>query len=135
MKKKPLSDRYLMILWRKAILLANGNRCFFCGNTNVNELECHHLVHRSAYILRWDWRNGIPVCVGKCHRLAHRLEGAMMIANAHKFIYYLRKNENVTLMEYCLKNGITKEEFRRQAAKELKEKIKEYNSLENRGII
>ena len=139
-KKKPLSDKYLMSLWRKAVLLANGNRCFFCSNPNVDELECHHIVHKSTYILRWDWRNGISACncinqynrnkyglfIGTCHQYAVTQSGRIQIFMRHEYIDYITRWEKTTLKAHLAETGMTKEEFRRQVAEELKSKIREY---------
>lgn len=128
--KKPLSDRYLMILWRRAVLEANGNKCFFCGNPNVDELDCHHIVgRRECWLLRWDWRNGIPVCKisrdgdQSCHLFAKSKNGEYELQIRYPYWNYLRDRENIKYKDYLVQNGITTAEFRQMIAKELKEKI------------
>lgn len=133
--KKPLSDRYLMILWRKAVLKANGNKCFFCGNPTIDELEAHHIIRRrECWLLRWDWRNGIPVCKirkpfiayewkGTCHEYAKSKCGEDNIRQWFPHWGYLCDRENIKYKDYLVQNGMTTAEFREMVAKELKEKI------------
>jgi len=59
-----LSDTSLFVLWRKACFRRRGYRCAICGGTFG--LEVHHIVKRRVKLLRWDPRNGLPVC-RSCH--------------------------------------------------------------------
>jgi len=131
--KKSVSDRYLEQLWRKAVLAEHGHRCFFChyGET-VGPLEAHHIVRRARKVLRWDWRNGIPVhkyhlVDGKmtCHQFAHTKAGERIIARRHQYYRELCRLEQMNFKEYMQQGGVTEDEFRRQKLAELKEKINE----------
>ena len=78
--KKGVSDRTLQRKWRKAVLLAHGNRCVICGLRKPDsELECHHIIPRRKRVLRHDHYNGVPVCVGECHQKAHTEAGKLVI--------------------------------------------------------
>ena len=67
-KERGYSDKYLMKLWRDKVLHECLHSCVICGMSDqVSELECHHFVHRNHYLLRYDWRNGFPVCKYRNH--------------------------------------------------------------------
>ena len=73
MKKREsgTSPANLMKWWRKAVLAVWGDRCVWCGRKPV---ECHHIVRRGKAVLRYDWRNGIPLCA-TCHAEADTASG------------------------------------------------------------
>ena len=95
-KERGYSDKYLMKLWRDKVLHECLHSCVICGMSDqVSELECHHFVHRNHYLLRYDWRNGFPVCKyrnheydnGKgmsCHRYADTPAGREVIESIIK---------------------------------------------------
>lgn len=124
-----VSDKYLMSLWRKAVLKMWGNKCAYCGHDDVSQIECHHRVHRNNYILRWDAKNGIPACKvthyknrgkynGKsCHQYADSLAGKREVK---KHEAYLSMYENITLKQYLALTGMNNAEFRRHKLAELK---------------
>lgn len=137
--KKKLSDRYLDMLWREAVLAEWNNQCGFCGA--MGELECHHIVYRRNRVLRWDYRNGFPVCKGNdlwdgktCHGFAHTKLGEKKIIEVLEDYHYdyLCKREQMTLKDFLVQEGVSKVEFYRQMADELKDKIKEKRE---RGLI
>lgn len=66
-----LSDSSLMALWRRAVLKHYGYRCVICGGDGT--LEAHHCIKRRYKLLRYDWRNGVPVHPGDCHAEADRM--------------------------------------------------------------
>ena len=94
-KKKPRSDLKklndrLDDLWRKIIVLRDGNQCKKCGKRKAlgkgNSIQPHHIYGRSNFRVRWDLSNGIALC-GGCHTLTNY--------SAHKapidFINWLKK--------------------------------------------
>ena len=94
-KRKPRSDLKklndnLDDLWRKIILLRDGNQCKKCGKRKApgkgNSIQPHHIYGRSNFRVRWDLSNGIALC-GGCHILTNYA--------AHKapidFINWLKK--------------------------------------------
>ena len=133
-KAQSYTDSYLLQLWRKAVLAYWGNKCFFCGNPKVDELECHHIIRRGENrLLRWDFRNSIPVCKypkrdgeESCHQYAKSLEGIEEIKERHPFWKTLETLEHQTLKDMCVQYGMTSSEFRTAIAKELKEVIEKY---------
>jgi len=94
-KRKPRSDLkklndHLDDLWRKMILLRDGNQCQKCGKRKSlgsgNSIQPHHIYGRSNFRVRWNPTNGIALC-GGCHTLTNY--------SAHKapidFINWLKK--------------------------------------------
>lgn len=120
-KKKAVSDRYLMMLWRRAVLAEWNYQCGFCGAKNI-DLECHHIVKRRRKLTRWDWRNGIPLCTDH-HKVGHTKDGELkiMIAIGDARYKTLCEMEKVVFKDYLLKNGMTENEFRINTMKTLKE--------------
>lgn len=120
---KGASDSRLLSLWRKAVLSYHGHKCFFCGTYGDATLQCHHIVRRRRVILRFDYRNGIPLCA-KCHQFAHTKEGEMEIMRKHRHYDYCVVNERLTYKQYLVENGLTDAEFRQMKKEELLEVIK-----------
>jgi len=119
-KKKAWSNSHLLLLWRKAILKKYDNRCVLCNNGNVPELECHHIVKRRNKILRYDVKNGVPVCKYGCHQKIDSLEGIEFLNNFIDF-EYLKRYENMTYKDYLWQNLLTDNEFLKECAENLKE--------------
>jgi hypothetical protein len=122
-KRKVLSDRYMGMLWRKAVLSLFGNRCIICNNMNIPELECHHIVKRRKKVLKYEIKNGVPVCKHGCHSKIDSLEGLEFLKDYIDF-EYLKKYENVVFKQYLTDRGMTENEFLQEKAAELKEYIK-----------
>lgn len=117
-KRKLYSDSYLMKLWREAVLNFWGNRCGFCGHPIEEELQCHHIVYRRHKILKWNWRNGIPLCY-KCHRVAHTKAGEQRISSLTPFYDFL-----VYWEQKIFKNlFITDNDFRQEMYDDLQESL------------
>lgn len=122
---KAYSDKHLLKLWRQAVLKNNKGQCFLCGNMNIDELECHHIVKRRHKILRYEVWNGIPVCRYTCHNQIDSLKGRRELRDAFPERFdMLEKYENMTLKEYLFKNELTENEFLVIRSNELKEIIK-----------
>jgi hypothetical protein len=51
-------------LWSEAI--RKIGHCEICGATDY--LNAHHIVSRKNSNLRWNLRNGVCLCAGKCHK-------------------------------------------------------------------
>jgi len=119
-----ISDSNLNLLWRKTVLAAHRNKCFFCGaDANGVEVECHHYAaKRKNFLLRWDWRNGIPVCkwwhdgneqLGcSCHQYAETWGGKEKIAEYAKQFHDHLINRNVTAKQWLVERGMTKKDFK-----------------------
>ena len=132
-KRKAFSDGYLMGLWRKAVLEFWGHRCGFCGAYGDEGLECHHIVRRKNKLLRWNWRNGIPLCKWPisenkptCHQEGHSKLGERRISLLTPFyemlVFWERKVSKGVLQD----ENKTDNEFRKDLYDDLKECIGGY---------
>ena len=135
MSKRSVSDSYLMKLWRRAVLINFNNTCPICGHQGAEDLQCHHVVFRRHAILRYDWRNGIPLCnvyhVGNqrfggktCHQYGHTRSGEQAIRN-HVDMAYLERMELLQIKDYILTAGMSRNEFLTKMADDLKKKIEQ----------
>lgn len=100
-----VSDRTLQKYWRKAVLKSNHNRCIICGLIKPDEaLECHHVIRRNHRVTRHDYRNGVPVCIGDCHRFAHTEEGKheIRVRLGSEEMAYLYEREKRFIKDYRL---------------------------------
>jgi predicted RNA-binding Zn-ribbon protein involved in translation (DUF1610 family) len=124
MKKKKKSEgtgnTTMNTLWRQAVLANYHFMCPKCGNTILDEIECHHIVKRRDAFLKWDYRNGIPGCKGKCHNFYHTKKGEKFIAQRHKEYELLCELEQIGLKSYLIEKGLTRAEFLLQKKEELK---------------
>lgn len=125
---KIISDSYLFKLWRQAVLKLWGNRCAFCGNPIIEDIECHHIVRRRHKVLRWDYRNGIPLCSKKvnpkykltCHQYGHTKLGESLIKEKNKHYNDIIILEPKNYRDYLLQNAVNDNEFREFKFLELK---------------
>jgi len=124
LKKKP-ADSTLDKAWRAAVLATYHYRCGMCGlSWHVTPVECHHIIKRRRKLTRWNWKNGIPLCV-QCHELAHTKAGERAISQRHPWYEKLVMLEQVNFKDYLQVAEITENEFRRRTLEELKEKAGE----------
>lgn len=118
-----MTPRYLQMLWRAAVLEHHKRRCAVCGLIkSEDQLECHHLVKRRYRVLRNDYRNGVPACVGECHNYADTSVGTAQILVKHEFADYLigRMKQFKTIKDYRMWRGISQKEHEKEEADELK---------------
>lgn len=121
-KKKSVSDSKLMGLWRQAVL-AHWNYTDPLSGTydpTGESLQCHHLVKRRHLLLRWDYRNGVPLTV-ESHQRAHTLGGSNELLKhiGMQTQEYLEHMERYTAKEWFQEKGITDNEFREMKRDEL----------------
>jgi len=116
-KPKMPSKSYLFELLRKAIIQLWGS-CVFCGNTNIDELEDHHIIPRSRNaILKFDPDNQILVCGGKqgktCHKEVATIAGKERVRKivGEKTWNKLITLEPKTLRQYLVEQGKTEKEW------------------------
>ncbi len=112
-KLKP-GDRWMMKMWRSAVLTIWGERCVKCGDMSV---ECHHIVRRSKGVLRYDPHNGIPLCK-RHHDWADTLEGRQWVHDRAPMEYLIERD--VLLNDYLQKCGMSRQEFHTAQAETLK---------------
>lgn len=131
-----ISESNLNLLFRKAVLKLFGNRCFFCKkHLFFAEIEVHHTVKRRNFLLRYNWRNGIPVCKWihsenehmrmSCHHYAETPAGKAKIAEYQApFLDYLTDRSGQA-KQWLVEHGMTKNEYKASMLKELKEILNE----------
>ncbi len=73
-KKKPTKkqalEKQLLELWKMACLKKWGDRCIFCGRND--QTTFHHYIPKSrSLILRFDVKNGVPMCNMREHAKLH----------------------------------------------------------------
>lgn len=97
--------------------LSRGKKCEFCGKP----AQCiHHLIEKSrSEYLRYDVKNACPVCL-HCHNEIHLGHIKPLISD------YLRMYENISLKQWLVSRGLTKQEFENIREKEIKDKLNEY---------
>lgn len=103
-------------------MTAGGHKCAVCGRVRpASALDAHHLVKRRYRLMRNDWRNGVPVCRGKCHQEAERITVTNKIIEEYSRRDYLEwKRRFKTVKDYLVNRGITMDEFERSTLEELK---------------
>lgn len=123
-RKKSKPEPYESQLWRKAVKAFHGDRCVFIGDDEIecdNIIECHHIIPRRDGLLKYDYKNGIPLCKGH-HSIAQTIQGREMIRN---FIgedqwQYLKKMELYPKKQYLQDNRLSEKEFLLKKREELK---------------
>ena len=92
----------------------------------MQELEVHHFVKRRHKVLRWDWKNGFPLCnsltQNKCHIVADTMLGRQKLINimGEERFEYLANEEKITKKDFCLAHGMSTKEFEKMFLDELK---------------
>ena len=118
-----MTDKYILSLWSKAVLTSKGEYCY---NPECRQPahSVHHIIRVKHKLTRYDIRNGLPLCA-ECHRKAQRSIGwdIDMIPQADKA--WLREASNINIKDYLVKLGMTRAEFEKFAADELKRIIKQ----------
>ena len=125
-KTKTVSDSTLSKLWRRAVLARWGYRDPISGvcDPTGDSLQCHHIVYRRHFLLRWDYRNGIPL-TNASHRFAHTGEGRDRVRKLSDFAY-LDWMERWDKKTYFVTHCMTEGEFRLEKKAELQAIIEEW---------
>lgn len=122
-KRKSVSDGYLNQLWRKAVLIEWNYTDPISGHRDPTgeSLQCHHIVYRRHFLLRWDYKNGIPLTV-ESHHFAHTAEGRRQIDELvdTAYLYYMERQHK---KEYLMDCGMSENEFRLSMKRDLLERI------------
>jgi len=118
-----VTDRYLTTLWSKAVRTLKGE---YCRNPECSELAqgTHHIIKRRYRVLRYDVKNGIPLCM-RCHPIADRSAPWALTLIPREDADYLTQMSVYTLPEWLSINHQTRDEFLEQEADELKRIIRE----------
>lgn len=99
--------------------LSYGRLCYACGKPAS---QMHHIIGRSNKILRWDYRNIIPVC-SYCHQLMHDKNMWNKGYDLSLYKEVLDKYRNMDIKDYLLENGMDMKEFLALKEKELNARI------------
>ena len=110
---KTVSDSYLTQLWGRAVKMVMPYD--FLTKAFSDTLEAHHVIRRSKYVTRWDWRNGVSLSP-ESHRYAHAnpLEFAELLRKEYPYYDYLIKQSKILKPDYLKREGITDNEFRQK---------------------
>jgi hypothetical protein len=124
-KKQGHTDKTMQKWWRLAVLRANGNQCAVCGLIRPDhELECHHLIKRRFRILRHDYRNGVPVCIGDCHRKADANSGWLIQKHPYRDHITRITSSFVSVKDFLQEEGMSLDEYDAKTLEELKSIVK-----------
>jgi hypothetical protein len=115
-----VGDSLLNKLWRKAVLASWNYRDPISGRVDPSgeSLQCHHIVYRRHYLLRWDVRNGVPL-TAESHYAVHHDIGARRRLEELVNLAYLEDMGRWTKKDYLLKYGMSDAEFRALKKREL----------------
>ena len=61
LREKNIKIKTLDGYWSKCIK-ARDKKCVYCGNTNISELEAHHIRGRRHSEVKFDLKDGIALC-------------------------------------------------------------------------
>jgi len=61
LREKNIKIATLMAYWSRCIK-ARDKKCVYCGNTNISELEAHHIKKRVHSAVKFDLKDGVALC-------------------------------------------------------------------------
>ena len=61
LREKNIKITTLMGYWAKCIKVRD-KKCVYCGNTNISELEAHHIKKRVHSAVKFDLKDGVALC-------------------------------------------------------------------------
>ena len=117
-KKPAYSDGYLCELWSKAVRVQKGEMCNAPGCV-ARATGTHHIIKRRYKVLKYDARNGIPLC-SICHPMADRNSAWALSLVGESDRLYLEDMGKYTLDDWLTVSRQTRDEFLRGEAEELK---------------
>ena len=115
------SDSTLNKKWRQAVLSWYGEGCIICQKQPV---ECHHIIKRRNKLLRWDYRNGVPLCK-EHHEQSDSIYIRRLIEDkiGEDFCQYLDEMRMIGYKQYILDYCINDKEFKQEKYEEMQEVI------------
>ena len=121
---KPVTDRYLMMLWSLAVMAINGDRCLECNDPASG---AHHIFHRHHNITRYVVLNGIPLCTYHHHRADYDQTFALSFLEPDDRDYLVRLG-TTDFKTWLWANNLTKYEWMQKCLRDLKETIEKSRS-------
>lgn len=123
-----VSDTTLNKLWRQAVLAMWQYRDPISGvyDPSGESLQCHHIVYRRHYLLRWDVRNGVPLTAESHYKVHHDI-GVRRALEEKVNLAYLEDMGKWTKKDYLLHHRLSDAEFRQLKKWELVQTIGEYS--------
>ena len=118
-----MTDRYMQILWSKAVRAVWGEECANPECSNPAH-SCHHVIKRRHTVTRYDAQNGLPLCI-VCHPIADRNTAFAMQLLPEGSREYLSDLGMYTLKDWLKHTKQTRDEFMLLCADELKDIIRE----------
>ena len=112
-----MTDRYLMTLWSKAVRVLKGEVCNACKSAMAQ--GTHHIIKRRYRVLRYDVKNGIPLCA-HCHPIADRNSAWALSLIPEEDREYLEEMGMWNLQAWLVTSEQSRAEFLEQEADELK---------------
>ena len=117
-----MTHGYMLQLWRKAVRIKKGERCCNpeCGNMASG---CHHLIKVRYRTTAYRAENGIPLCA-ICHPIADRSPQFALGMISEIDYNFIKQRSIYNLQEWLTINHMSREEFLKSEADELKRIIK-----------
>ena len=117
-----MTHGYMLQLWRKAVRIKKGERCCNpeCGNMASG---CHHLIKVRYRTTAYRAENGIPLCA-ICHPIADRSPQFALDMISEIDYNFIKQRSIYNLQEWLTINHMSREEFLKSEADELKRIIK-----------
>lgn len=119
------SDSTLNKLWRQAVLVKWNYTDPLMGyySPNGEALQCHHVVFRRHYLLRWDVNNGVPLTTESHHAVHHYPDARRMLEDLTD-MKYLSAKAKVLKKDYLQENNMSDAEFRQETKSKLESVIR-----------
>ena len=99
--------------------LAYNQRCKGCGR---QAQEIHHIIRRDNLLLRWDYKNLLPLC-RKCHSDIHSKGKWHHGLDLSPYSQYLEERKYKLLSDFLLENDLSESDFLSQKEQELLSRI------------
>lgn len=114
------SDSLLNKMWRQAVLTYWNYTDPVAQHYDPTgeSLQCHHIVFRRHYLLRWDVQNGVPLTT-ESHRAAHQYIDVRRKIEDLVNMDYLTEMSRWTKKDYLLRHNMSDAEFRQEKKREL----------------
>lgn len=122
-KRATITIDYLDDLWRKCIRLEWGIDPFLTEYKG-EVMQCHHIVERSDFLLRWDPKNGILLTIEHHNQVKCREWQDKIFALPGVDQEYLEEMALKDFKDYLFENGLCRTDFMLRNKQQLKDRIK-----------